>query len=62
MNDVRLVEARLRQHEVGPLGVELLERLLEGGEPEEPVLLLSPVERRCRGSGSVPSADLGPPS
>ena len=36
----RLVVAVLRRHEVGPLRVEALERLLEGGQPEEPVVLL----------------------
>ena len=33
-----------RRDEVGALGVELLERLLEGGQPEEPVVLLLALE------------------
>ena len=36
----RLVVAVLRRDEAGAVGVELLERLLEGRQPEEPVVLL----------------------
>ena len=38
----RLVVTELRQHEVGPLVVELQQLVLVGGEAEEPVLLLDP--------------------
>ena len=37
----------LRQHEIGHLGVELKERLGEGGQPEEVALLLDPFDRRA---------------
>ena len=40
-------------HEVGLLGVELLERLLERRQLEEPVLLLLARRAGSRGSGSV---------
>ena len=40
MNDARLVEVVRGQHEVGTLGEQPLERLLEGRQAEEPVLLL----------------------
>ena len=44
MKPTRLVVALARQHEVGPLGVQLLEPLLEGRQPEEVVVLLLPVQ------------------
>ena len=44
MNEQRLVEADLRRDEVGPLGVQALERLLEGRQPEEPVVLVLALE------------------
>jgi hypothetical protein len=40
MNGEGLVEAGARRDEVRPLGVEALERILEGGEAEEVVVLL----------------------
>ena len=42
----RLVRPEARQHELRPLRVELEQPLLVGGEPEEPVALLDPLERR----------------
>ena len=47
-----------RHHEVGPLAVELLERLLERGEPEEPVLFLLAGERDLVDRAEVALHDL----
>ena len=54
----RLVVALARAHEVRPLGVQLLQRLLEGGQPEEPVLLALAVERDLVDRARVVLADL----
>ena len=55
----RLVVAVLRGDEPGPLGVELLERLLEGGQPEEPVVLLLPLEHDLVDRAAVAVLELG---
>ena len=54
----RLVEARRRERRSRAVGVELLELLLEGGEPEEPVLLLLAVERDAVDRAGVALRDL----
>ena len=59
MNDERLVVAVLRRDEVGPLGVEPLERLLEGGQPEEPVVLLLALELDLVDRAAVAVLELG---
>ena len=55
----RLVVAVLRRDEAGPLGVELLERLLEGGHPEEPVVLLLSLEHDLVDRAAIAVLDLG---
>ena len=54
----RLVGARRGRDEVRAVGVEPLELLLEGGEPEEPVLLLLAVERDAVDRAGVALRDL----
>ena len=55
----RLVVAVARRDEVGPLGVELLERLLEGRQPEEPVVLLLDLELDLVDRAAVAVLELG---
>ena len=45
MNESASLRRKSGHDEVGPFLVELLELLLEGGEPEEPVLLALLLER-----------------
>ena len=54
----RLVVALPGGDEVGPVGVQLLQLLLEAGEPEEPVLLLLAVQRDAVDRARVVRADL----
>ena len=55
----RLVAAKVGPHELGPLGVEALERLLKGAEAEEPVLLALPEQRDLVDRAGVVRAALG---
>ena len=58
MNEQRLVVAARGQDELGVLVVEPLEPLLEGGEPEEVVLLLLPIELDLVDRAAIPVLDL----
>ena len=55
----RLVVAVLRRHEVGPFGVEALERLLKGGQSEEPVVLLLDLEHDLVDRAAVAVLEFG---
>ena len=55
----RLVVAVPRRDESGPLGVQPLERLLEGGQPEEPVVLLLDLELDLVDRAAVAVLELG---
>ena len=55
----RLVAAKIRADEVGPFGVQPLERLLERAQPEEPVLLALPEQRDLVDRAGVVGAALG---
>ena len=55
----RLVVADARDHPLGLLGVERLELLLKGGQPEEPVLLVLARERDQVDQARVVGPDLG---
>ena len=56
---VRLVVAVAGGDEAGPIGVQLLERLLEGGEPEEPVVLLLDLQHDLVDRAAVAVLELG---
>ena len=55
----RLVAAEVGHDEVRALGVEALERLLEGARAEEPVLLALPLERDLVDRAGVAGPELG---